>query len=204
MFRDSLPLQPIARSVVLAQSTLLASLLLIAPAAHAQTTFDIPTANPGAPIKNKPFVADKLSHTRRSLADGTITTQDAQIWEARDSSGRVLVELKTTLPPTASRHSSIEFTLDSLLDPNTQTLLTWNSLGKSAILRSIPSPQMRALATAAAAGKAPPPPANSTTELLGHRLLHRLMTTAAVPSKPSPPAPWATPSPPNPSTMVDR
>jgi hypothetical protein len=171
MIRASSPLQPVFQVV------LLASLLLIASATPAQTTFDTPSANPGAPIKNKPFIADKVSHTRRSLADGTITTQDAQIWEARDSSGRVLVEFKSTLPPTPSRPSRIEFVLDSLLDPSAQTVLTWNNLSKSAILRSIPSPQLRALALAAGSGKAPPPPANNTTEMLGHRMLHGLMTT---------------------------
>jgi tetratricopeptide (TPR) repeat protein len=170
MNRVSSTLQPVCHGV------LLACLVLVACSAQAQTTFDTPNADPGAPIKNKPYIADKVSHSKRSLADGTITTQDAQVWEARDSNGRVLMEFKTTLPPTP-HHPATEFVVDSLIDPGARTILTWNSLTKTAILHNIPSPAMRALAAAAITGKAPPPPPNNTTELLGHRMLHGLMTT---------------------------
>ena len=170
MTRASSALQTVFQSVVLA------CLLLIACASQAQTTFDVPSTSNGAPITNKPYIADKVSHSKRSLADGTITTHEAQVWEARDSNGRVLSEAKSTLPSTPSR-PSIEFVVDSLMDPSARTILMWNNLSKTATLINLPSPGMRALASAATTGKAPPPPPNNTTEMLGHRVIHGLMTT---------------------------
>ena len=133
-----------------AQGALLAAaaLAMLLPAigshaAAAQSGGVIPpitgTAGASAPsvVTGKPYEAERILHTRRSLADGTISTQDYSIHAARDSSGRILEEVETDLPATAHR-SPIHLVVESLSDPTARTVLTWTSLSRTATLTHLP------------------------------------------------------------------
>ena len=159
-------------------ATLFASLLVVPPSAHAQITFTAPAPPPSTtgPVKDKPYVANKVMHMKRSLADGTITQNDAQIYEARDSSGRLLMEIQLTVPGGPSRPAKI-FIFDNVTDPNNGTGLNWTSLTKTANLTHLSSPELRALAAAGTTGKAPRPPIEIKPEMIGQREIHGLMTT---------------------------
>jgi len=159
-------------------ATLFASLLVVPPSAHAQVTFTPPAPPPTTtgPVKDKPYVANKVMHMKRSMADGTITQNDAQIYEARDSSGRLLMEIQLTVPGGPSRPAKI-FIFDNVVDPNNHTGLNWSSLTKTANLMHLSSPEMRALAAAGTTGKAPPTPVEIKPEMIGQREIHGLMTT---------------------------
>jgi hypothetical protein len=165
-------------STALLTVTLLTGLFVVRPSAHAQITFTPPVPPPSTtgPVKDKPYVANKVMHLKRSMADGTITEHDAQIYEARDSAGRLLVEIQMTIASGSSRPAKI-FVLDNVTDPKNRTALNWTSLSRTATLMHTSSPELRALAAAGTTGKAPPPPTEIKPEMIGQREIHGLMTT---------------------------
>ena len=127
-------------------------------------------ASTDAAVKGKPYEAERILHTRRALADGTISTHDFSIREARDSSGRVLEEYDTDLPA-ATGKPPVHVVTESLFDPATRTMLLWNSLSKTGNLFHLPPQPPLSLN-----GQLPPAPAENPVSL-GHRMIHGLLCT---------------------------
>ena len=126
------------------------------------------SANAPAVVTGKPYEAERILHTRRSLADGTISTQDYSIREARDGSGRVLEDVDTDLPAAAG-HASVHLVVENLVDPTARTTLTWTSLSRTGTLTHLPpNPVLN--------GRLQPTPDEGAV-LLGHRMIHGLLCT---------------------------
>ena len=160
-----------------------ASLFFAAPRAHAQVSFDVPpAAESNAPITGKPYVAEKVMHTRRVLADGTATTHVYQIHEARNSQGRVLTELDGTLQPNPNG-PAISMVFVTVRDPAAGTELLWNNLHHFATRTHLLSAKLLAL-RAQASGK--PEPIPTTPEILGQRVINGRMATGRFIEKPIP------------------
>ncbi len=121
-----------------------------------------------AVVQGKPYEAERILNTRRALADGTFTTHDFSIREARDSSGRVLEEVDTDLPA-ASGKPPVHFVVESLFDPAARTMLLWNSLSKTGNLIHLPPRPPLPLN-----GKLPPAP-NEGAVSLGNRTIAGLL-----------------------------
>jgi hypothetical protein len=144
--------------------------LAISPGSAQLISGSVPTGDDGV-IKGKPYEASKTRHTRVVLADGTIATQDSQILEARDGNGRVVREVRTEIPV----GSGLPPVVVTLIDPETRTMLIWTSLAPVATLIHLPPSGIRDLGSSKEAAKVPlalPKP-----EIIGHRVIHGMLTT---------------------------
>lgn len=119
-------------------------------------------------VTGKPYEAERIVRTRRSLADGTISTQNLSLREARDSSGRTLEEVDTDLPATASRPSQ-HLVVEDLFDPTARTVLIWTSLSRTATLTHLPAKPIFETH--------PKPSPDEDALPLGHRMIHGLLCT---------------------------
>lgn len=122
----------------------------------------------GSIVAGKPYEATRILHTRRSLADGTVTTQDLSIQEARDGSGRVLEEVDTDLPATGGRPSQ-HLVVIVVTDPAARTSLRWTDLSKVGILTHLPAPPPLI--------GLPQKKPDDDAVLLGHRMIRGLLCT---------------------------
>jgi uncharacterized cupredoxin-like copper-binding protein len=156
-------------------------LMLAESAASAQSTapatlaFDNGPADSNGPVKGKPYEASKTMHTRRVLADGTVATHDFEIREARDSSGRVSVETQVETPAGSGRPPIV---LVMVLDPDARTTLTWSNTNRIGMLTHLPLPGIPGGAISLSKdGKVLPVAPAARPEIIGHRVIHGMMTT---------------------------
>jgi hypothetical protein len=134
-----------------------------------EPVFSAPAPSDSPVVTGKPYDAAGMQHTKRALADGTVTTHDYSLREARDSSGRMLIELQTELAKTATR-PAVQYVLDTLFDPAARTLLTWSSLNKTGTLIHLPPLPV-------VSAKGAPASANDGSVPLGHRMIAGLLCT---------------------------
>ncbi|MDR3792669.1 MAG: hypothetical protein P4L03_04725 [Terracidiphilus sp.] len=117
----------------------------------------------------KPYEATGVQHNKRSLADGTVTTHDFAVSEARDSSGRVLEVVESDIPAT-STHPATHLVVESLFDPAARTLLQWTNRSKIGTLLHLPPvPVVNVERTA--------PKTDDRSVVLGHRMIHGYLCT---------------------------
>ena len=149
---------------------LLGMLLYTFACAEAQLSFEAPkSSDTGAPLNEgptigKPYTAQKHVHVDKHLADGTETTQDSEVTEARDAQGLVATEIRPVGQARTNQPSSFE--LHIVFDPAARTLLIWNSSTFTANLIHLPAKTL-ALTT----------PDTHKPELLGHRTIAGLAAT---------------------------
>lgn len=134
----------------------------------AEPSFGAPATTPTAVITGKPYQAELTMHIRRSLADGTISTSDSVIHEARDSSGRLVREVDSVLPATPNRPAG-QFFFTVVIDLASRTVLTWSSLSRTGTLFHLPPPKPLN-------GAAPQSPEDGAV-VLGHRMIQGLLCT---------------------------
>lgn len=121
---------------------LVVALFLMFPAVgDAQTSLTISTS-PNV-VSGLPYTAVRTSHVVRTLADGSMITQDFDGREARDSAGRVYEDSR--LVPKAQDVVKSPATVMTVYDPTARTLLQWNSVSKRAMLLHLPQPPVHPL-----------------------------------------------------------
>ena len=147
-------------------------MVLAISTASAQLVFDSVPTDGDAAVKGKPYAASKTMHTRVVLADGTVTTRDYQIREARDGNGRILVEAQTEIAVGTGRPPVV---VVKLLDPEARTSLTWTSVTKVGTLTHLPMPGLRV--PGSAKGTANVPAAVPKPQIIGHRMIQGMLTT---------------------------
>lgn len=164
-FRD-LPSRSVAVLLFIVGAGAFVALAASASLLAQSTSVAAPPVIATTPVTGKPYQAELTLHTKRSLADGTIAAQDFSIRQARDSSGRAFNEIQSEIPATSS-HPAHQFTVDSVFDPSTRTLLHWTSLSKTGTLTHLPpAPPLNGH---------PLPEPNEGAEFLGHRMILGLL-----------------------------
>jgi tetratricopeptide (TPR) repeat protein len=152
--------------------SLAAIFLCVGLTASAQESLTFPTPSSGEDngiVKGLPFVADRVFKVVRALPDGTISTMEFHGREARDSTGRILMETQLarkgdSVPPSAPM-------VISVFDPAARTLLVWNNASKVASLVHLPPPSQKALKELNGPRPTPDPASQPKTEDLGHRMI---------------------------------
>ncbi|HEX4068201.1 MAG TPA: hypothetical protein VHZ09_19435 [Acidobacteriaceae bacterium] len=144
------------------------SAVSLAAFAQSQLKFEEPAADPHGPVTGKPYTAHKLEHQRRFLADGTVSTHDFRVTEARDANGIVATASQEIYSGGVEQHIPVEF--HTVFDPLQHTLLQWTNLAQRGQMIHLPVPSPM-LEGAGSAGQKDPNAPKTRVEQLGHRVI---------------------------------
>ena len=140
------------------------------------------------PVTGEPYQADKITHSKQTLSDGTIITRETKGLIARDTEGRMREDLYIVHSgQVQGREQDTNFQSATVGDPIAHTMLIWTGeKTKIAMQMQLPSlPKGHAAGSAGAIFESAPPPPPPP----GHNLPMpsvSLQTTASAGSAPAP------------------
>jgi hypothetical protein len=116
------------------------------------------------PVAGQPYQAEKVTHSRQILGDGTVITHDTRGLIARDAEGRMREELYQVHSGNMNG-KQMEMSLQSATvgDPIAHTMLIWTGAAKIAMQMQLPS--LPKLPVMGGVALATPPPGTSIVDL---------------------------------------
>ncbi len=125
------------------------------------------------PVTGEPYQADKITHSKQTLSDGTIITHETKGLIARDTEGRMREDLYIVHSgQVQGREQDMSLQSATVGDPITHTMLFWTGeKSKIAMQMQLPSlpkgPAAGSLNAILSAPPPPPPPGHGTTAGVG-------------------------------------